>query len=535
MDDLKAVAYVWLRRGRPGMPPAAARSIKGHVTNAMPLMRHLVQAGVERIEDIQPLFIWDFIHSYSRKVVPSHLSSSLELLDAAWVFREELRYPFTCHPFAGKALGVISGIDARLVNQTAALTPVIPPSINERLFDYALGVVSAAERLLAERDSGRLGASARKLLVLRDAVLYLTEIGTGMRNSEALNMKNRCWRSEVKNGITFHWIRTVDVKTKAGPVDYLMPPDLEPALALLERFARPLQQMLHDEISALKRVLTGGLTSDSEAAWLTEVGRAKALERLAEAEASCDSLFLSQAGRKRSITGECQIHLMNNSGSSDALARVAEAAGVTWPLTNMQCRRTFAWLAAHSFLGVHGTIFVRWQFRHKDLSLSQLYGANPLQDPKLYGELWKEFAAAKNEVLSSWFLEDEPLSGGARERIMRARATPAKDLKTLLQASAESITLRNTGHSWCMSENGACVGGGVYESYRCGTCSDGVIDARFTGTWQRIHIANLRLTQVGNCGPGAQQHVARALNASRKVLADLGVTEPTLDNHPKYQ
>lgn len=533
-DDLKAVAYVWLRRGRPNMPPAAAPSIKAHVANSMPLMRHLVLAGVRRLEDVEPLAVWDFVKTYGSNVVPGHLSSMLELLDAAWIFREELQHPLRKHPFSGKSLGFVAGSDERLVHQVAALTPVIPPSVNEHLFEHALAVMAEVPRLLARRDRGKLVPTARKLLPFRDVMLYLTETTTGMRNSEALGMTSDCWRREEKNGIAFHWIRTIDVKTKVGPVDYLMPPELAPLLELLERYAKPLQQQLEREISALRRALQGGRISEAEAHWMARIGRAGAIERLADAEASVGLLFLGQAGRKRTITGECQIDVMNNSGSGEALMRVARAAGTAWPLNNMQCRRTFGWMAAHSALGVHGTIFLRWQFHHKELPLSHLYGANPRQDPKLYGEMETEFTDAVSEVLDGWFLADEPLSGGAGKRIMRARATPAKDLKGLLRASAENITIRSTGHSWCMSENGSCIGNGIYESYRCGTCSQGVIDGHFSGTWQRIHLINLRLSRLGSCGSGAEQHVQRALTASRNVLRELGIPEPHPSEYPSY-
>lgn len=534
LDDLKAVAYVWLRRGRPNVAPAAPSSIKAHVANSMPLMRHLLTAGARRLEDVAPMAVWDFARTYGADVVPNFLSGCLELLDAAWVFREELLYPLRTHPFSGKSLRFVAGADPRLQHQQAALTPVIPPSVSEDLFERALALVAQAPRLLEQRDKGMLLPTARKLLPLRDAVLYLVEITTGMRNSEALGITPGCWRREEKNGIVFHWITTTDIKTKVGPVDYMMPPELCAPLELLTRYAKPLQERLQSEISTLRRVLESGKMSKAEAKWMSKVGRAGAIERLADAEASVGLLFLGQAGRKRVITGECQTDVMNNSGCGDALTRLARAARTKWPLTNMQCRRTFGWMAAHSRLGVHGTVFLRWQFHHRELSLSHLYGANPRQDQTLYGEMAAEFQEAVSEVLDNWFLPDEPLSGGAGERIMRARAMPAKDLRSLLRATAKNITIRNNGHAWCMSENGSCVGQGVYDSYRCGGCSEGVIDSAFSGTWQRIHLVNLKLSRLESSGPGAEQHVQRALSASRKVLNDLGIPEPNPADFPAY-
>lgn len=535
VDDLKAAAYVWMRRGLPNVGPASASSVQTQTVSALTTVRYLVAAGVRRLDDIEPAQIASYLRESRGKVVPSYLSDSLELINTAWIFREELLYPPQRHPLAGKPPRALGGTDPRLSNQSAMLTPVIPPSVNERLFNWALTVVADAPRLLALRDKGKLAPTARKLLPFRDAALYLVEVTTGMRNSEALELANGCVRKDAKQGVVFHWIRTIDVKTQAGPVEYLMPPELVQVVELLELYAKPLQAQLELEVDAINCALANSPIDASHVAWLDRVGRAAAIQRRNDAKSAMNGLFLGQNGRKRNILGACQIDLMNRGASGEALLRVAKSAGCDWPLNNMQCRRSFAWMAAHSALGVHGAIFLRWQFHHRHLSLSYLYGANPLQDTDLYGELYAEFQEAKTEVMASWFLPDEPLSGGAGKRMMRARATPAQDLPSLLRATAHHITVRSTGHSWCMADSGKCVGGGVYDSHMCGDCSEGVIDGYFAGTWQRIHLLNLKLRKVTDCGPEAARHAERAVKTSEKVLCELGVQVPRLSDHPDYE
>ena len=138
---------------------------------------------------------------------------------------------------------------------------------------------------------------------------------------------------------------------------------------------------------------------------------------------------------------------------------------------------------------------------------------------------------ARQDVLGEWIYSDEPLSGGEGKKIMVNRAIPVKDRKSLLQHTAEIVEIRSTGHSWCISGTKSCDGQGVYDPTMCSDCSKGVIDQSHVPVWQMIHLDNLRLAAVLDCGPGALQMAERAASASRRVLIDLGVPEPTIDSY----
>ena len=62
-----------------------------------------------------------------------------------------------------------------------------------------------------------------------------------MRNDEVWGLENDAWRSEVRNGLTYHWVRSIKHKTRKGAVEYLCPPVTLEVLAVLQRFAEPLQ------------------------------------------------------------------------------------------------------------------------------------------------------------------------------------------------------------------------------------------------------------------------------------------------------
>ncbi|MNL22022.1 hypothetical protein D3C87_1433400 [compost metagenome] len=181
---------------------------------------------------------------------------------------------------------------------------------------------------------------------------------------------------------------------------------------------------------------------------------------------------------------------------------------------------------ANSRMGRKALVFIKWQFKHSSIGMAELYAANPLQDASLYGEIYEEIIQSQAEVIASWFSEDEPLAGGAGRKIRHARATAVRNMEDMLKHTAETVTIRSTGHSWCLADHGECVGEGVYEAFRCGDCSAGVIDQTHSAVWQEIHRHNLELSIVTDCGPAVAQRAKREIAMSLRVLTELGVDVP---------
>jgi len=85
----------------------------------------------------------------------------------------------------------------------------------------------------------------------RDAVLYIVSITSGMRNDEAIGIEVGAWRKELKKGVTFYWVATVEHKTGKGRVEYLVPELTIEALSLLARYSAPIRKELEQEIRRL--------------------------------------------------------------------------------------------------------------------------------------------------------------------------------------------------------------------------------------------------------------------------------------------
>lgn len=525
LDDVRATLYVWLRRGRHNTKTPVGRSLKVVAVAAFTTLRSLAARGVNRFADIRAVHLSDLVSELKQSLAPTTLRSRLSVLDLAWLFRDELLFPMTTEPWLGKTLGFVCGVDMGRAAQASRCgrTQVIPPSVQASLFRYAEACVQSADEVFALRDAGRLGTEGPKAKRIRDAVLYLLQITSGMRNSEATAVKNNSWWHEVRDGVDFHWVTTTEFKTGQGRVDYLVPLQTVEALKLLQRFAAPLQDRLRAEMRNLEELIA----QPEMAATGQEERRIALLQRLNQVRATVDNLFLGRTSRAEDGSGKHgRIEVMSNHACGQAMQRLAKAANVTWPLNNHQCRRTFAWTVANSRLGRSGLVIVKWLLKHRSIAMSQLYAANPNQDAALYEEFYEELVQAQAEILESWFDSDQPLGGGGGRKIVRTRAQAIKDKAHLLRHTAETVTIRSTGHSWCLAEQSGCVGEGIYEAIRCGGCSQGVIDADHKETWQQIHLHNLQLAEVSDCGPAAQQRVRRDIAASAAVLRDLKIPLP---------
>jgi integrase len=542
VDDAKAALYCALRQSRNGMDFSASTALKFGRTAAVTL-RYLTSVGLQHFGQVRALHVSDHIQELQRSIKAVTVRDRLAILDLVWSFSKEMIHPLPEHPFAGKAL-----FDAARRGQQdpsapagkAAKTPVIPPRVQARLWECCERVLERAKVLLDDRDHGLMEAASDRLIAIRDAVLYQLQITSGMRNSESAGLRNGCWREEEKTlrdgkRVIFHWVRTREIKTTGGKeMDYLVPRELLASLELLQRYAQPLQRRLADEGVWLEKALSERTAVDGRLSNGMTVSQA--IQRLNHVRRIGDHLFLtvSNWASDHPETGS-RVEVLSAQSSVNALDRLARAAGVEWKMGNHQCRRTFAWNVANSRLGRMGLIFLKWQFKHASVSWTQLYAANPRQDQALYDEFGDAMWESKVDLIASWQAADVRLSGGAGKKLMQTRATPVKNPQQLLEATADSVNVRSTGHAWCMTGTQACHGQGVYDPTLCGGCSRAVIDESHGSRWQMIHLDNLRLAAITDCGPAVEDKARRAVEMSTQVLSDLGVPLPSAEQARAYE
>ncbi|UUZ66372.1 tyrosine-type recombinase/integrase (plasmid) [Polaromonas sp. P1-6] len=412
MDDCKAVLYAWFKRGLPGSkPPVAMGVCQTAIASAIPLMRWLAGLDVQRFDQLKPIHVANYVHhTQSRLTRNAHsVYDSLRILDFIWVFRNETSFPPAACPWGESTLWRVSGL-AKQAGKHVGLagtgkTPIIPPDVQAQIFNYCEGLIATAPAILSEREAGKRGLRNPALVRIRDAALYILSITSGMRNEEAIGVEAGSLRSEVRDGVEYHWVATTEHKTGKGKVEFLIPELTVKVLELMSRYSKPLQEKLAHEIQEME---SNPSPHDRKSRML----------RLAKAKRDAKKLFLCTSKSWQSNSTGYHVDALSNAGSKVSFRRLARAAGVDWQLSPHQCRRTYARNIVESRMGRASLVFLKWQFKHSSMSMTQLYASNPLQDASLFDEILEEMTEFKVDLIESW-LGEQPLSGGAGREIKR--------------------------------------------------------------------------------------------------------------------
>lgn len=514
LKDTKAALFAWFKEGRPGYKAAIARTIFVAAVNARPLLRWLTRHGVETFDEIKPLHLSTYRQlCRDEKLRPRGIKSRLEIVDLAWVFRDHLHQPPIQNPWGEIPFASYSGVMGHEIRSSAGLgvgkTPVIPREVQSALFLHCERLFNQADHLLSQRDAGALGPSTEPMRDLRDACLYLLSITSGMRNDEVIGVEVGAGRRELRDGVEYCWVTSVEHKTGKGRVEYMVPPMTLKVVEVLERYSGPLRAALKEEIQALEASIA---QMDNAA------GRRDLVKRLNQARGDVQRVFLGVIYGKYN-----QITALSSVASRVAMLRLASKAGQEWKLSPHQCRRTYARTFVESRMGRQALVFLKWQFKHSSISMSQLYAANPAQDPALYEDILAEYFDIKKDLLESWSRPDQRLSGGAGRKILEMRASAVPDRERLVANTAMQINIRATGHGWCIAQDSGCGGAGLYESTRCVDCKNSVIDEEHISMWQGIHEQHREMLDLDDLGPVANERIRRDLALSTKVVADFGV------------
>ena len=498
------VLYRYWKVGRPGCEPPGAASLRQSLKHLRTFCRYVDAQGLGTLADIQPLHITNFIHvRKAAGLTANTLAHQLSALEVLYAFRNQYDKGLQVHPWPESSASEVAGMTGRGGKdiRKSAVTPLIPPEVAKTLFLYAESILNRADELLDERDRGeRYTFKDPDITAIRDASFYLIGVLTGMRTSELSSIEVGAGRTEVRNGITFHWMASVEYKTKKGRVEYLMPAMAHRTLRTMERWSAPYRERLAEQVATLKQM--PGKNSAKELQWL------------ATARNNLNRLFLGN--------GNSGIVPVSGIGWAVKLRQFARDAGTDWELAAHQMRRLYAYTFVRHRLG--DMLFLKEQFKHSSIDMTQLYATNPLQDVALYDDILSELTIYKAGVVAQWLEKDEPLAGGAGRKIMDLRAHDFENRKELLTETSLRINIRSTGHSWCLSQDEGCGGSGIYAKGSCGGCHNGLIDRRFIPIWQEAYRHHQQLRKDAlELGPGVMKRVEEDLAQAARILKDLGV------------
>ncbi|QIN67967.1 hypothetical protein SBC1_80140 (plasmid) [Caballeronia sp. SBC1] len=503
----KAIVFRYWRVGTDGSTPPGVARLQHFLDHLAAFLRYLETVGVASFADVHPIHITNYVQTQKDGGhVRGTLANKFCALERLYAFRDQHPDGLRFHPWPNSSAGEMAGRvgQSRKDGEKDSKTPLIPIAVAQALFIHAEKILKNADGILDERDAGRRSAwRDAEVAAIRNACFYLLGVLTGMRSSELSGIEVGAGRTEIRNGYTFHWIKSFEHKTKKGAVEFLMPSMGHEILRVLERWSEPHRIRLAERLQE----------------WEANQGQRthRRLQQIAVARANLGKLFLGKSCRG--------IVPVSGTGWGDALRKFADDAGMNWALAPHQMRRLYAYSFARHRLG--GLLFLKEQFKHSSINMTQLYAANPRQDAALYDEILEETRQHKIRTIAGWLEGEELLAGGAGKKIMALRAQDFPDRKAMIEETSDRITIRSTSHAWCLAQDAGCGGSGIYEKGRCGTCRNGIIDGHFKPFWQETYRHQRELLEEAKkFGPGDVKRVQRDLEEAARVLNDLGVGLP---------
>lgn len=433
------------------------------------------------------------------------------------------------HPWAESCSGEQAGNIGEDLRETRkkSKTPIIPDEVLEPLCQFTKSYLDRVDELLALRDKldafvptstsnnanwqktqkkkylqsispkyKKLFDFNKDLHLLRDSCIFWLLLTTGMRIHEVLGIKRGAYRSETKDGMTYHYIESVSTKTHTGIAEWIVPQIAVQAIDILGRYSLPLQEKL--EIDLIKAKVNHDHM---------EVHRLKEIS---------NHICLSVDSNK----GNAIIILSGHAISGTRLPILCKQINSNWNLSAHQFRRTFANYAVHSELGDLRAL--KDHFKHWSITMTALYAFNDNLDAELFEELLREKYLVEEEIKQDWFELDMPITGGAMaQKIMQVRGDDELikvfgSLSAMAQAFSSSIPIHSTGIGWCTND----------DECKCGnpdSCESGIVDKRHLPYWEGLLVQQMKLMQLDDIGEAGRAAAKKGMERCENVLTALGV------------
>jgi hypothetical protein len=250
-DAVKAVLYRYWVAGMPDCAPPSANTLRTSFEALLPFLRYLEEHHLTALSQVQAIHVHNFLQERLKAGLSQRsMKRDCALIGMLYRFRDEHPEGLTFDPWPEDSLSRASEGPRRYARGNAARTPLIPREIVRTLFAFAESVLQRADVLIDERNSGRRSALySPEVLSIRNACFFLIGLLTGMRCDEIAGVEVNAGRTEIKDGITFHWIKTIEHKTKKGHVAYLAPSMALTALRIMERYSEPLRARLKEQLA----------------------------------------------------------------------------------------------------------------------------------------------------------------------------------------------------------------------------------------------------------------------------------------------
>ncbi len=543
--------FIWSLINEPieGRKRPVMSTVVGHFASIVPLLRWMVTRGIRRFRDLRGktleyVPIARISEKTGKQVATGSHAMRLLVLEDLYLQREKLADALDVHPWPDESGSTLAG---ETTKGRSTKTPRIPEATARHLARIAVDYVEQkATRLLDARDaieqkvngaSGHYATNIRvamardlgfdgfrdlsgELALLRDACYIVIAMFSGIRDSETLSLEHGCiGYSTTDGGIDLTWLHGTIFKTGQRAHKWLVPPIVETAVRVMERYRLPYALEIERQIAEFEQRVR--MTIPHSRAHKTLVKRLHAARR------DRNSLFLGTTPRTGNTTNVVSGALINRRLKyfCEHFVILGED-GLPWSLCPHQFRRTYAYFVASAELGdLH---YLREHFGHWSIDMTLLYADGATDEFDTDSDLLQEILRSKTEkqegVFRNYLLTDTPLANGdILLADLRRTVKTAKNKEEIIKHVADGVTLNGTGHSWCIgsAKGSGCGGLCIFEADMCVDCSYGMIGPEHLPVWQEIAKQQLEALAMPDMGLPGKARSERILARANDVIAKL--------------
>lgn len=533
--------FVWSLFSDPieGRKRPKMTTIIGVMKDPIPsLVRWMAGRGLSQFNQLHGLTL-DYVAHAKIGVSPKTAATRLTILERLYHQAGKISDALDRHPWDFETAAGLSG-ETSMPDRYRPKTQLIPAPIVKRLattaIDYVVrrsGVIldtrdaiqaaggnqqfigaSRASSVIAQRmgfQSAR--AHSKELILLKTACYIVIAMFSGIRDSELLSLGAGCIaKSTTRDGVDTRWMHGTIYKTGHRPKKWLVPPIVESAIQVMERFSAPMRDALA-----------------SEERELIELGSnaSLAIKRLHKVRSQMDKLFLAPDSKRGNT-----ISVMSGATAGHLLKGFCERFGILgddgqpWPLSPHQFRRTFAFNYAKSQMG--DLLYLQEHFGHHGLDMTLLYTSDGVDDyesdTELLGLIAKEKHERQVEILRGVVESDAPLAAGDQWiGDWRRKIRTAKNKDELIEELSGTLSLTGTGHSWCAgsAKGTGCGSRCMFEPDMCTECNWAIISQEHLPVWREIAQQQETILACPDIGIPGQARAQRVLAKARATIATL--------------
>lgn len=456
---------------------------------------------------------------------PRTKSNRLKAAKLFWDYQDDITLTLNFDPFSGKSAFAASGITRDQIADHKY--DFIPDEIAQELIRSCIhfirdkGTFVAAACLAREEanlDQIKQGKSKANRDRAKQAALAQMDISnaevttlsrqllascylvigffTGVRASEMLSMvPDRIYKED---GVT--WVHGRQVKITDKARRWMAPEAVFEAHHLAKLLTHPMRDAVQFEIDN---------TVDREK--LDDLNKLKS------------NLFLNWSSkRKHGVDFKFAPQVSNIHASIHTslkeiveLFSIVDAEDNSWNLHPHQLRKTFVRFMCSNAMNIR---YLQEHMGHRSLDMTAWYDSD---DVELTGEILRGIKEFKSQKLSDIFYNRKQTAGAAADSINQERKdyfvgiASDRDKDIFIGDLADDVTMRSTGHSWCLgdSNNGNCTGvvGCMMDVTMTKRCKSALITEEHLPAWLKIKERDEKLLKSEQIGKYQKQAIIRVL------------------------